>query len=208
MTGGLGDGSAPPESQPGKQCVRETFHVEQSSHSETGGTAVCSWHTRAAPPCRPPDLQTSARYVRPSPPQGVRCARSPAESFNAIRSALPSTLPHAQRLRFPVSHFLVHPIEAGYRLKQLLRERDGDACHWCKRTMIFAGPQTNPLRATLEHVTRRADGGTSHPSNLRLACRRCNSSRHTPGWTPPTDCAAIAAPFTLNAPAETSDRAK
>ncbi|MFQ6238273.1 HNH endonuclease [Sinorhizobium meliloti] len=31
--------------------------------------------------------------------------------------------------------------------------------------------------ASVEHLHRRADGGTSHWSNLAMACTRCNNSR-------------------------------
>jgi 5-methylcytosine-specific restriction endonuclease McrA len=35
------------------------------------------------------------------------------------------------------------------------------------------------IDATLDHVQKREDGGTSHLSNLRLAHAYCNSARHT-----------------------------
>ena len=31
--------------------------------------------------------------------------------------------------------------------------------------------------ATVEHVVARANGGTDHPDNLRIAHRKCNSSK-------------------------------
>lgn len=77
------------------------------------------------------------------------------------------------------------------QLKQLVLLRDGPACHWC-------GAQTDPkahhssnLYPTLEHLVPRHAGGSSHPSNLAIACRSCNSQRHHPdfkpvsGWKPP-----------------------
>nr|WP_240543070.1 HNH endonuclease [Sinorhizobium meliloti] len=39
-----------------------------------------------------------------------------------------------------------------------------------------------PYAATLEHLQRRADGGTGHPSNLAMACKRCNNTRGERDW--------------------------
>ncbi|WKL30075.1 HNH endonuclease [Sinorhizobium meliloti] len=36
--------------------------------------------------------------------------------------------------------------------------------------------------ASVEHLHRRADGGTSHWSNLAMACKRCNNSRGERDW--------------------------
>ena len=34
-----------------------------------------------------------------------------------------------------------------------------------------------PSDPTVDHVVRRSEGGSNRRENLRLACRRCNSSR-------------------------------
>lgn len=36
--------------------------------------------------------------------------------------------------------------------------------------------------ATLEHLQRRAEGGTNHPDNLAVACQECNTTRGTRTW--------------------------
>lgn len=69
-------------------------------------------------------------------------------------------------------------------IRATLRQRDGDACHWCKRLMLFGRRRAFGIRepdnwATIEHVTPVSQGGTSDMSNLALACKLCNSSRAT-----------------------------
>lgn len=86
------------------------------------------------------------------------------------------------------------------RLLRVLR-RDGYTCTWCGRPVLPAEelklltgalPGHAPPRqytvpgsasavvylATLEHVVRKADGGTSELSNLRASCGTCNWNRH------------------------------
>lgn len=60
-----------------------------------------------------------------------------------------------------------------------LRERHGDACHWCGKPMCFED-RDGPLAATIEHLIPRADGGSNKQFNLRLAHRRCNEDRSEP----------------------------
>jgi hypothetical protein len=43
--------------------------------------------------------------------------------------------------------------------------------------MWFGGPITEPMRATIEHVIRRCDGGTNNMANQKLACADCNNRR-------------------------------
>jgi HNH endonuclease len=54
-----------------------------------------------------------------------------------------------------------------------LRERDGDNCWICGRALDFEA-SSGDARATLDHVTRSADGGVDNLTNLRLACALCN----------------------------------
>lgn len=69
--------------------------------------------------------------------------------------------------------------------RAMLRRRDGDHCCWCGRLMAFRkrrsmgmGMGSEPDNwATIEHVTPVSQGGSDEPSNLKLACKRCNSSR-------------------------------
>ena len=63
-----------------------------------------------------------------------------------------------------------------------LRARDGDRCCYCEVVMTFttrALARNYKFSATIEHVKRRADGGTNELINLKLACKDCNSGRGT-----------------------------
>ena len=42
--------------------------------------------------------------------------------------------------------------------------------------------QKRPEAATIEHLQRKADGGTDHPSNIAMACKRCNDERGSTPW--------------------------
>lgn len=68
-----------------------------------------------------------------------------------------------------------------------LRKRDGDACHYCKQTMVFgrfSAGQRPALMGTLEHVQPISRGGSHTWDNCVLACWRCNISRGNREWTP------------------------
>lgn len=58
------------------------------------------------------------------------------------------------------------------KVARLIRERDGHACAYCGRTAEQSGSHLH-----LDHLTPKAIGGADEASNLRLACRRCNSAR-------------------------------
>jgi len=60
-----------------------------------------------------------------------------------------------------------------YRLyKKLLVERDGLRCHYCDYLMTYS-------EAQVDHVIAKARGGSDAPSNLVLACARCNGLKST-----------------------------
>lgn len=56
--------------------------------------------------------------------------------------------------------------------KQELVERDGLRCHYCDVMMTYQ-------EAQVDHVLAKARGGTDFPTNLVLACFRCNSLKST-----------------------------
>lgn len=63
-----------------------------------------------------------------------------------------------------------------------LRERDGDKCCYCNKTMCFKiieGHKFNPDRATIEHVKPLSQGGTHTWDNTTLCCWECNVRRAT-----------------------------
>lgn len=58
------------------------------------------------------------------------------------------------------------------KVARLIRARDGHACVYCG-----CGATSAPLQ--LDHLTCRSAGGLDVPSNLVVACRRCNSARQS-----------------------------
>lgn len=54
--------------------------------------------------------------------------------------------------------------------KGILYEQQKGKCHYC-------GNGFTKHQLTFDHVVRRKDGGTSHISNLVLACAFCNQYR-------------------------------
>lgn len=57
---------------------------------------------------------------------------------------------------------------------QTLISRDGKLCCWCGDVLEY-GTDKFP---TVEHVVRRAEGGTDDLSNLKISCFKCNTTRH------------------------------
>ncbi|WP_085044135.1 HNH endonuclease [Ensifer aridi] len=71
------------------------------------------------------------------------------------------------------------------RYTLLLFEKQEGRCCYCGEHMILSyrwRDQQRPDAATLEHLKRREDGGTDHPDNLAVACRRCGDSRQELDW--------------------------
>lgn len=69
--------------------------------------------------------------------------------------------------------------------REALRERDGDACFYCAKTLSFTtvGHGGHPHdQATVEHLTRIADGGADTWGNVVLACWECNIARGKRPW--------------------------
>jgi hypothetical protein len=58
------------------------------------------------------------------------------------------------------------------RYKKILVERDGLRCHYCDYLMSYE-------EAQVDHVLAKARGGTDAPTNLVLACSRCNNLKST-----------------------------
>lgn len=63
---------------------------------------------------------------------------------------------------------------------QTLYKRDEGICWICNEVVPAPGTtrQTDPMRATRDHVIRRREGGTNRLSNLRLAHAKCNTERN------------------------------
>jgi 5-methylcytosine-specific restriction endonuclease McrA len=74
-------------------------------------------------------------------------------------------------------------------LRKLLAARDGLFCHWCQRplrTKIKTAPNGKLADdfPTVDHLVRVIHGGKLTPENTVLACKKCNTGRHAPGWEP------------------------
>jgi 5-methylcytosine-specific restriction endonuclease McrA len=69
-----------------------------------------------------------------------------------------------------------------------LRGRDGDRCWICGRQLLFVHDANGRLvktNATFDHLVPHSLGGHAILPNLKLACKKCNSTRgHKP---PPKD---------------------
>lgn len=57
-------------------------------------------------------------------------------------------------------------------IRRLIYLRDGGACAICGLHLVYR-------EATLDHIVPWSAGGSDSASNLRITCRRCNSSRQT-----------------------------
>ncbi len=73
------------------------------------------------------------------------------------------------------------------RLKVLLKlfERQNGRCCYCDRFVVLCMDYKMQQRqdaATIEHLRRLADGGSNSPSNLSMACKRCNQERGAMDW--------------------------
>lgn len=75
------------------------------------------------------------------------------------------------------------------RVLQALHKAQGGRCCYCGRGVVMPGPhgwkqghQHRDNAATMEHLQRKADGGTDRLDNLALACKSCNSRRGAMSW--------------------------
>jgi 5-methylcytosine-specific restriction endonuclease McrA len=70
------------------------------------------------------------------------------------------------------------------RMRRRLREAQRNLCCYCARHLAppHKGGKPQPASETIEHLRRKADGGTNHPDNLALACSECNSGRGAMDW--------------------------
>ncbi len=60
------------------------------------------------------------------------------------------------------------------RIVAKLLSKYGNKCCFCQKPMKFNAPQNDPKTISIEHVIRRAEGGTNAIKNLKLAHRDCN----------------------------------
>lgn len=68
-------------------------------------------------------------------------------------------------------------------LRATLRQKQGGRCCYCRVKMrISFSNSKHPYAETLEHLDRRADGGSNARDNIALACYDCNSGRGSIDW--------------------------
>lgn len=74
-----------------------------------------------------------------------------------------------------------------------LAARDGWVCWLCEAPVDPDAPPGSAGAGTVDHVVPRSRGGSSDPSNLRLAHRRCNGARghHLPELAWPAELEVI-----------------
>lgn len=108
------------------------------------------------------------------------------QAKNALRAyygSLNLSVPEEPRPGIPkIPGVIRRKIDSPHSLISRLIERDGWNCCWCGET---CNPDTQPCAdrfPTIEHVIRRADGGTGEMSNLKVACYKCNNQRHHEHW--------------------------
>lgn len=78
-------------------------------------------------------------------------------------------------------------IDPNNNLRGRLRQAQRGKCCYCGKTMLARGSlkpngKPHPLSETIEHLRRKADGGTNHPDNKALACLSCNNKRGSMDW--------------------------
>lgn len=56
------------------------------------------------------------------------------------------------------------------KTKRLNMFMENNECFWCKKVLKYS-------ETTIEHMIPKSRGGTNNVSNLKLACRTCNSTR-------------------------------
>lgn len=104
--------------------------------------------------------------------------RAYSESFRAENGINPTT---AYRRTFRAANGYwpnargsdwIHP-----KLRIELYERDGWICHLCANPVDRAGDPNGNHAPSLDHLVPRSAGGSHDPSNLKTACRSCNSRK-------------------------------
>lgn len=66
-----------------------------------------------------------------------------------------------------------------------LFDRQNGRCCYCGAFVVISADREMQRcldAATIEHLRRRAEGGTNHIDNLAMACRRCNHERGNMDW--------------------------
>jgi 5-methylcytosine-specific restriction endonuclease McrA len=65
------------------------------------------------------------------------------------------------------------------KMLQRIIDRDGINCHYCGMELSFDMSDSIMQYRTVDHIQPLAMGGSNHIDNLVLACKSCNSKKHT-----------------------------
>lgn len=67
-------------------------------------------------------------------------------------------------------------------IRNVLFEAQGGKCCYCAKPMRLSQRGRYADAATIEHLHRKADGGSDRRSNLAAACLECNQDRGPLNW--------------------------
>ena len=135
-----------------KVIWRDNGHVQL-----TGGPLLINYY---------PDSKRRSAYVA-----GTTRARHYVTAEQAVAMAFEAPGIVAKAQRNARNH------QRRREIKQRLRKRDGDLCHWCHETMIFERGGEGEMSATIEHVIPLARGGLDNFNNMALSHKKCNHER-------------------------------
>lgn len=71
--------------------------------------------------------------------------------------------------------------------RDLIAEKQGGRCCYCEVKLVqstdrLGNGRVHPRAVTIEHLRRRADGGTGVLDNKAAACYECNTGRGSTDW--------------------------
>lgn len=87
--------------------------------------------------------------------------------YNPSAAELSQRSANAQR-RWAINH--------DDELREAIRERDGDQCRYCRRTVNWRD-RRGPGGGTYDHVVPVSQGGADDLANIVVSCKRCNSAK-------------------------------
>lgn len=78
-------------------------------------------------------------------------------------------------------------VDPNTNLRGCLREAQRGKCCYCGTKLLARGAmgsngKLHRRSETIEHLRRKADGGTNHHDNKALACLACNVGRGSTDW--------------------------
>lgn len=127
-------------------------------------------------PHGPSKYRTGCRCDECKAGQAVKMAEY-AQAYRADNGVHPTT---AFRKAFRATNGYAYSRGSDWILPKLrleLYERDDWTCYLCESPVDRDGDPNGNRAPSLDHVMPRSKGGTHDPSNLKTACRSCNSRK-------------------------------